>query len=130
MKLKISDRQLIIVLLPIVTLLGLLSKSYSGFGSEWVKDYSGDILYEVFWCLFIFFLFPRKTWITQIAVGVFGVTCVLELLQLWHPLWLQSLRSSLVGRTILGTTFSWWDFPHYGIGSAIGWWCLNKISDR
>jgi hypothetical protein len=130
MKLKISDRQLTIILFLIVIPLGLLSKSYSGFGSEWVKDYSGDIIYEVFWCLFLFLLFPRKAWITQIAVGVFGVTCVLEFLQLWHPLWLESLRSSFLGRTLLGTTFSWWDFPHYAIGSAIGWLCLNKISDR
>lgn len=130
MKVKISDRQQTIILLPIVMALGLLSKSYSGFGSEWVNDYSGDVLYEVFWCLFIFLLFPKKAWITQIALGVFCTTCILEFLQLWHPIWLESLRSSFLGRTILGTTFSWWDFPHYAVGSAIGWWCLNKISDR
>jgi hypothetical protein len=130
MKDKISDRQLTFILLMAIVPLGLLSKSYKGFGSYWVNNYAGDVLYEVFWCLFIFLLFPKKTQITKIVLGVLFVTCILEFLQLWHPLWLETFRAYFLGRILIGTTFSWWDFPHYVAGSAIGWLCLDKINRR
>ena len=76
---------LIIISLLIITPLGFLSKLYHGFGETWINDYSGDILYEIFWCLFFFLLIPSRKAITQIPLGVFTITCILEVLQLWKP---------------------------------------------
>ena len=54
------------------------------------------------------------------ATAVFSMTSILEFLQLWHPAFLETIRESFIGRTLIGTTFSWPDFPHYAAGSALG----------
>ncbi|MDJ0712677.1 MAG: DUF2809 domain-containing protein [Prochloraceae cyanobacterium] len=113
----------LIVIIPV----GLWSKVYTGPGAWWVNDYAGDICYEIFWCLFIFFFIPKKKAISSIPLWVFGFTCLVEILQLSQGTILQEIRSFTIGRLILGTTFSWWDFPHYAIGSLIGWLWLGKI---
>ena len=93
----------------------------------WFRDYGGGVLYEIFWCLALFLFWPRKRNITKIALGVFAITCFLEVLQLWHPSFLQHIRSTFVGRTLIGTTFVWWDFPHYVLGCFIGWLWMKGI---
>ena len=58
---------------------------------------------------------------TRITLIVLTLTCVLEFLQLWHLLWLEQIRRTLLGRALLGTTFGWTDFPPYFAGAVIGW---------
>ena len=65
-----------------------------------------------------FLVVSRRKLTTRIAVGVLLVTCVLESLQLWHRPWLQAIRSTFLGASLLGTSFSWWDFPAYVVGAA------------
>ncbi len=104
----------------IIVPLGLYSNFYNGQAARWVNDSLGGVLYVVFWCLFVFlFLGNTKPW--KIAAGVFAITCFLEFLQLWHPPFLQFLRSHFIGRILLGTTFTWSDFPYYLVGGGIGW---------
>ncbi len=126
-----SDRRLLIFIsLLIITPLGLLSKQYTGIAQEWFRDYSGDILYEIFWCLIVFWLMHPakvtshnkiKTQELQIALWVLAITCAIEISQLWFNLVPANLRSSLIWRLLLGSTFVWWDFPHYALGSCLGW---------
>ena len=123
-------RKWILFSLCIITLAGFLSKYYSGPGHKWFNDYSAGLLYEVFWCLVVFFFIPLPKYATPIAMSVFVVTCMLEILQLWHPWFLQQMRSTFLGKTVLGTTFVWWDFPHYVIGSFIGWVLIRKIPTK
>ncbi|MEQ8963007.1 MAG: DUF2809 domain-containing protein [Coleofasciculus sp. C2-GNP5-27] len=62
------------------------------------------------------------------AIGVCIVTCLLEVLQLWQPPFLQAIRATLLGRVILGNTFTWSDFPAYFIGSFLGWvWMRSAL---
>ena len=103
-----------------VTPLGLLFKIYSGPSRWWFNDYSAGLLYEIFWILFVFAILPRKKLINKIPAGVFIITCALEVLQLWHPKFLEMIRSSFIGSALIGTTFSWLDFPHYALGCFIG----------
>jgi len=60
-------------------------------------------------------------------MGVFIVTCLLECLQLWHPPFLEVLRSGFIGRTIIGTSFVWSDFIYYVLGCLAGWFWLERI---
>ena len=124
---KANLRLLIILSLIIITPLGFLSKFYQGPLDWWFNDYGGAILYEIFWCLFVFLLFPKRELLTKIPIGVFIVTCMLEVLQLWKPPLLQQIRANFWGRTLLGNTFVWLDFPYYAIGSFIGWLWLRQI---
>ena len=118
---------LIFISLVVITAAGLLSKHYRGPGNEWVNHYLGDVLYEIFWCLLIFWLVPRKKTIPIVALLVFILTCILEILQLSRATFLEEIRSNSMGRLLIGTTFSWWDFPHYFLGSFVGWLWLEQI---
>lgn len=116
-----------ILSLCIVTPLGFWCKSYCGAGAWWFGDYGGGVMYEIFWCLVFFLFFYKESHITKIAVSVLVVTCLLETLQLWHPVFLQQVRMTFLGRTLLGTTFVWWDFPYYVLGCVLGWLWMKCI---
>ncbi len=111
----------LIILIPV----GFYTKWYNYPFASWIRASSGGVFYEIFWCLLIF-LFSRIR-PTIIALSVLLATCCLEFLQLWHPPVLEWLRSFFIGRTILGTTFDWWDFPYYFIGSGIGWLWMKAL---
>lgn len=117
----------IIISILIVVPMGLLSKFYTGPAHQWFNDYGGDVLYEIFWCLFGFWFFRSRTAIVQIPIWVFVITCILEFLQLWHPPLLNEIRATLIGKLLLGTTFVWWDFPHYALGCVLGWLWLRQL---
>ncbi|NES83530.1 MAG: DUF2809 domain-containing protein [Moorea sp. SIO2B7] len=104
----IRERRLLTLLsLLIVIPLGVLSKFYSGPDQQWVNGYAGGVLYELFWCLFVFLLISSSGAIMAIPLWVFAITCILEIMQLWQTPIVQPLRSSFIGRWLLGTTFSW-----------------------
>jgi hypothetical protein len=115
--------------LAIIVPAGFYSKFYRGPGAHWVNDSLDGVFYEVFWCLLLSLVLPR-TEPRTLAGGVLAATCVLEFLQLWHPVFLEVLRSTFLGATILGATFDWSDFPYYFAGSGIGWFWLNRLRSR
>ena len=123
-------RILIIISLLIIIPLGLFSKAYTGVAQSWVNDYAGDILYEIFWCLFFFWFFPSQKAIFIIPFSVFIVTCAIEVSQLWFEFVPLSIRSSLIWKLLLGSSFVWWDFLHYAFGSFLGWLWLQKLNKK
>lgn len=112
--------------LVFITPLGFYTKIYRGPGSLWAHDHLGGMLYVVFWCMVLVFVF-RKTRPWKIALGVLLVTCGLEFLQLWHPLFLEHVRSYQIGKAMFGSFFDWYDFPHYFVGGIIGWAWLELL---
>jgi hypothetical protein len=87
---------------------------------EYFHHVAGDIAYAMllmFLGVFIYICADRR----QIAVGAFLVTCGIELLKLYQAPWFQSIRATLAGRLVLGSTFDWWNFPIYAIGCYLGW---------
>ena len=113
--------------LLVVTPLGFAFKFYSGPGNGWFNNYGAGILYEIFWILLAFLFIPSKRSANIIPVCVFVITCILEFLQLWHPHTLQVIRSSFPGSALIGTTFAWWDYPHYVLGCLIGWIWVKRL---
>ena len=113
--------------LAVIVPLGFYTKlGYRGPGEEWVRGSSGGAFYVVFWCLLAALLAPRVRPV-PICLAVLAATCGVEFLQLWHPPALQWARSTFVGRTILGDTFQWDDFPPYFLGSALAWLWLRAL---
>jgi hypothetical protein len=106
--------------------LGFLTKFYQGPGMKWVQDSLGGVLYVVFWCLAAAWFFPKAKAGT-LAVTVLLGTCLLEILQLGHPPFLEWIRSYFLGRILIGTTFTWLDFPHYILGWGIGWILIERV---
>jgi len=115
-----AHRPLLISLLVALALIGIGTKFYRGRFEIWFHNYAGGIIYEMFWIVLFGALFPRVS-AGRIALSVFVVTCGLECLQLWHPPFLQIIRSNFFGRALLGNGFDRWDFIYYVIGSATGW---------
>ena len=125
---KVKNKLTLISILIIVPV-GFYSKFYNGPASDWVNNSLGGVFYEIFWCLLIFLFFNKsKSWI--IAISVLVITCLLEFLQLWQPLFLEIIRSHFIGRTILGNSFNWSDFPYYFLGSGLGWLWLKYLQKR
>ena len=121
-------RQWIFLSLCIVATFGLWCEFYRGFNMRWFQDSGAGVMYEIFWCLAAFCFKPRKQSIAKITLVVFTITCFVEVSQLWHPWFLQQIRSTFLGNALLGNTFAWWDFPHYLLGCLIGWfWMLGII---
>jgi len=121
-----SFRVYTLISLFILTPIGFYSKFYKGPAYYWVNNSLGGAFYEIFWCLFFFFIF-YKAKPAIIAFTVFIVTCILEFMQLWHPPFLEFIRRFFIGRALIGTSFTWTDFPYYVIGSAVGWLWLEWI---
>jgi hypothetical protein len=113
--------------LSVVTPLGFCFKLYTGPAQWWLNNYGAGLLYEIFWILVVFLILTKERLVNKIPVWVFIVTSALEILQLWNPRILQAIRSSFIGRVLIGTTFSWLDFAHYAIGCFLGWLWLRWL---
>jgi hypothetical protein len=108
---------------------GLATKLYAGPLQSWVANSLGGVLYEVFWCLAVLAVAPGADG-KRVGAGVFAVTSLLEVLQLWHPPWLQAIRGTFPGAALLGTTFVWSDFAYYAAGSHAGWGLISAIQAK
>ena len=125
---KLSGQNIIIIVLVTISIpVGIYAKLYNGPLKLWVNNSFSGIIYELFWCLAIF-LFYKKPF--KIAISVFIITCLLEIMQLWHPELLEKIRSYFIGRALLGNSFVWTDFVYYFIGCFIAYlimkWILKK----
>jgi len=90
-------RRRTILWLLLVTPVGFLFKFYPGSGRWWFKNHGAGVLYEVFWILLISLFFPDRRSTTKIVIWVFGITSLLEILQLWRPPILEQIRSTFPG---------------------------------
>ncbi|MFL6447140.1 MAG: DUF2809 domain-containing protein [Bryobacteraceae bacterium] len=93
----------------------------------YLRDVCGGLTYVLFFILVIL-AFRLRASAFLVAAAVLVVTCSLEFLQLWHPVWLEACRRTIPGRLLLGTTFEWTDFPPYFVGAAGGWLLLRTLN--
>jgi len=126
MMLWLKRRRWTILSILLITPLGFYTKFYSGPAAAWVNNSLGGVLYVVFWSLCAYLLFEKASVLRIVAI-VFVVTCVLEFAQLWQPFVLEWLRSFFLGRTVLGTSFSWLDFIHYALGCLLALLWLRQL---
>lgn len=103
----------------IVMILGLGTRHFSAHLPNWINRYLGDSL----WALMVFFLFgfilrTRETrWITVLAfLFSFGI----EVSQLYHSQWIDTLRQTRLGGLVLGYGFLWSDLVSYSVGIGMG----------
>jgi len=119
----------ILISIFIITPLGFLSNLYKGPAHEWLNNSLGGAFYEIFWCLIVYLIFP-KTDVIKIALIVYLSTCFLEILQLWHPPFLEIIRHNYIGRIVIGNRFNLFDFPYYVFGSLGGWFWMMRLRKK
>jgi hypothetical protein len=113
----------LVCLIPI----GLIAKIYELPGNQFISNKLTGALYVLFWSGFTAFLFPRiKNQI--ICTTVLLVTCLIEFMQLFSSPFLEYVRTSFVGRALIGNSFSWSDFIYYLIGALLAWFFLVRIN--
>ena len=125
-RIRNKRRKWTLIAIALIVPLGFYTKFYSGPAAGWVNHSLGGVLYVIFWSLLFSLILPRaKAW--KIVKGVFTVTCLLEFLQLWHPAFLEAVRDTFIGVTLIGNSFSWLDLIHYAAGSLLAWGLLALL---
>ncbi|HDR7517498.1 DUF2809 domain-containing protein [Bacillus mobilis] len=103
----------------VVIILGLSSRKLAFALPQLLNDYLGDAL----WALMIFtgfgFLFPKIE--TKKLAFISLLFCYgIEVSQLYHAEWIDSIRATTLGGLVLGYGFLWSDIVAYTIGVGVG----------
>ncbi|HDR7870076.1 MULTISPECIES: ribosomal maturation YjgA family protein [Bacillus] len=106
----------------VVIILSLCSRKFVFTLPHLLNDYLGDAL----WACMIFtgfgFLFPKMD--TKKLAFISLLFCYgIELSQLYHAEWIDSIRATTLGGLVLGYGFLWSDLVAYTIGVGIGMFC-------
>jgi hypothetical protein len=103
----------------VITAFGLPARLIQDRLPEWYTLYFGDYL----WAMLLFFIFALifQSMSTFKAVMIALVfTCLIEISQLFHPQWLEDLRSTKLFALVLGYGFLWSDIAAYTLGISTG----------
>ncbi|MBE7122453.1 DUF2809 domain-containing protein [Bacillus cereus] len=116
------NRLLYVMLTIVVIILGLSSRKFAFVLPDLLNDYLGDAL----WALMIFigfgFLFPKIE--TKKLAFISLIFCYgIEISQLYHESWIDSIRATTLGGLVLGYGFLWSDLVAYTIGVGVGMLC-------
>jgi hypothetical protein len=108
-----------IALIVLSTFLGIGSRRYGEHLPGFVAAYAGDTLWAFVAFLVIGLLLPRSsTW--AVAVLAMSFSVLIELSQLYHAPWIDSIRHTTVGGLVLGYGFLWGDTACYAVGVGLG----------
>ena len=114
------------VALLVVTALGLGTSAYEGRERLWVRDHGSGILYVMFWILLVLTLRPDSS-PGRVSIAVLVLTCLVEFSQLIDARWLNAIRKTWLGASLLGIGFKWSDLPYYAIGAIAGWGLVRLL---
>ncbi|WP_428306843.1 DUF2809 domain-containing protein [Lacipirellula sp.] len=111
------SRSLNAVLLAATIALGLASRRYGDQLPPFIAAYAGDALWAtmVYWLASI--ALPRARTTTLAAIA-YGISFTVELSQLYHAPWIDSIRATRLGALALGHGFLWSDLLCYAVGVA------------
>lgn len=102
-----------------VVALGLIWRSGLISLSPWLSKYGGDALWALMIYSIVRFMRPDvRIWAS--ALWAFGICVFVELSQLYHAEWIDSVRTTRLGSLALGNVFNWPDIPAYAAGVFSG----------
>ncbi|MFJ8414404.1 ribosomal maturation YjgA family protein [Bacillus paramycoides] len=123
------NRILYAIFTIIVIVLGLSSRKFAYALPDILNAYLGDAL----WALMIFtgfgFLFP-KIETKKIAIISLIFCYGIEISQLYHAEWIDSIRATTLGGLVLGYGFLWSDLVAYTIGIGVGMLCEFMLREK
>ncbi len=118
MKLRRRNSVVQIVLIVLVCLLGIGSRRYAHLLPGFIAAYAGDTLWALAVFLGIGLVVPRAPTQT-IALLAMSFSVAVEISQLYHAPWIDSIRQTTVGGLILGFGFLWSDLACYAVGVGL-----------
>lgn len=113
-------------LVVITILTGLASRHFASALPQWMELYLGDAL----WALMVFFImgfiFNHKTSL-WIAIASLLFSFSIEISQLYHADWMDTLRSYRLAGLVLGYGFLWSDLICYSMGIVFGYFFEHNV---
>ena len=107
-----------LILIALTVGLGLASR-YAGHLPSFLADYAGDTLWALAAFLGFGLILPRaSTWTVAFLAMSFSV--IIEVGQLYHAPWIDSIRRTTLGGLVLGFDFVWSDLACYAAGVGLG----------
>ncbi len=107
------------ILLAITCGLGIGSRRFAGHLPGFVATYAGDTLWALALFLFLGLILPRVA-TARVAVAALIVSMMVEVSQLYHAPWIDSIRRTSLGGLVLGFGFLWSDLVCYTVGVGLG----------
>lgn len=112
--------RLIYLCTAIITMvLGLFSRRFGNYLPEIINGYLGDALWALMIYQFTAILFPRRKTL-QIALFSLAFCYLIEISQLYHAPWVDTVRNTRLGGLVLGFGFLWTDIIAYSFGIGFG----------
>lgn len=102
-----------------IMVIGLLSRQIPTPLMELFGKYPGDI----FWAMMLFFALgtvSERLSTVRLALLTMAMATTVELSQLYHADWLDTIRRNFIGHLVLGASFSVYDIVAYGFGIIFG----------
>jgi hypothetical protein len=108
-----------LLLIVLVSILGIGSRRFGSILPGFIATYAGDSLWALAAFLAIGVILPRASTQTVALLALF-LSVAVELSQLYHAPWIDSIRSTTVGGLLLGFGFLWSDLACYTAGVGMG----------
>ena len=108
-----------IILIALACLLGIGSRRCAQCLPGFIAAYAGDTLWALAAFLGFGLILPRVSTRT-IAMLALAFSVAIELSQLYHAPWIDSIRQTTLGGLILGFGFLWSDLACYAVGVGLG----------
>jgi hypothetical protein len=108
-----------IAVIVLAAVLGIGSRHYAHVLPGVIAVYAGDTFWAFAAFLGMGLILPRQsTW--RVALLAMAFSVAIELTQLYHARWIDSIRQTTVGGLILGFGFLWSDLACYAAGVGVG----------
>jgi len=121
----LTPRKKLLLSLVIIAITGILSKMIHINTMPWINNSLGGSLYVVFFIFLVLFAFPGWRPL-YVSFTVFALTSVLEITQILKYPFLEKIRATFIGHSLIGSTFNPLDFLWY-LGGAIVALILIKL---
>lgn len=108
-----------LLIMVVITAFGLPARIVQDQLPTWYVLYFGDYL----WAMLLFFVFAlilRNMSTFKVAITTLLFTYIIEISQMFHPRWLDYLRSIKIFALVLGYGFLWSDIAAYTLGISTG----------
>ncbi len=114
-----SERHVYLLCAIAVLFLGLASRRFRGILPTFLAEYAGDTLWALMLFLLVSTLLAGRPILTRVAISL-ALAFLVELSQLYHAAWIESIRETTLGGMVLGFGFLWTDLICYAVGIVIG----------
>ena len=116
---KVRSRKLYFIYGIVVVIIGLASRKVPSDLPLIISKYPGDVLWALMVFIIVGFLFTNIT-TKKVAIISLLFSFLIETSQLYHAIWIDNIRHTILGALILGSGFSWYDMICYIVGVSLG----------